>query len=64
VVAEGLDRLSREQAGVASLFALLQFHRVAIVTRAEGEISKLHVGLKARRPSRPVRRRSGPSKSA
>ena len=46
VVAEGLDRLSREQAGVASLFQLLQFHRVAIVTRAEGEISELHVGLK------------------
>jgi site-specific DNA recombinase len=46
VVAEGLDRLSREQAGVASLFKLLQFHRVAIVTRAEGEISELHVGLK------------------
>src|SRR5512134_4192579 len=46
VVAEALDRLSREQAGVASLFQLLQFHRVANVTRAEGEISELHVGLK------------------
>jgi hypothetical protein len=36
VVAEALDRLSREQAGVASPFKLLLFHRVAIVTRAEG----------------------------
>jgi site-specific DNA recombinase len=46
VVAEGLDRLSRDQAAVASLFKLLQFHGVSIFTHAEGEISELHVGLK------------------
>lgn len=46
VVAEALDRLSRDQADVATLFKHLQFARVPLVTLAEGEISELHVGLK------------------
>lgn len=46
VLAEALDRVSRDQADVATLFKRLQFAGVTIVTLAEGEISELHVGLK------------------
>jgi len=46
IVAEALDRLSRDQADVATLFKRLSFHGVKIVTLSEGEISELHVGLK------------------
>jgi len=46
LVAEGLDRLSRDQADTATLFKQLSFHGVRIITVAEGEISELHVGLK------------------
>ena len=46
VVAEALDRISRDQADVATLYKHLQFAGVPIVTLAEGEISELHVGLK------------------
>ena len=46
VVAEALDRMSRDQADVATLFKHLRFAGVRMVTLAEGEISELHVGLK------------------
>lgn len=46
VLAEALDRVSRDQADVAILFKHLKFAGVKIVTLAEGEISELHVGLK------------------
>jgi site-specific DNA recombinase len=46
VLAEALDRISRDQADVATLFKHLRFADVPIVTLAEGEISELHVGLK------------------
>ena len=46
VVAEALDRMSRDQADVSALYKHLQFARVMIVTLAEGEINELHVGLK------------------
>lgn len=46
IVAEALDRLSRDQADVATLFKRLSFHGVRIVTLSEGEVSELHVGLK------------------
>jgi site-specific DNA recombinase len=46
VVAEALDRLSRDQEDVASLFKRLRFAGIRLVTFAEGEISELHVGLK------------------
>ena len=46
VLAEALDRVSRDQADVATLFKHLKFAGVRIVTLAEGEISELHVGLK------------------
>src|SRR5271169_4872062 len=46
VVAEALDRLSRDQEHIAALFKQLSFSGVKIVTLTEGEISALHVGLK------------------
>ena len=46
VVAEALDRVSRNQADVAVLFKHLRFAGVPVVTLAEGEITELHVGLK------------------
>ena len=45
VIAEGLDRLSRDQEHTASLFKQLAFAGVRLVTVAEGEIGELHVGL-------------------
>src|SRR3546814_14292886 len=52
VVAEALDRVSRDQADVATFYKHLQFARVPLVTLAEGEISELHVGLKDRKSTR------------
>ena len=46
VLAEALDRVSRDQADVATLYKHMQFANVTILTLAEGEISELHVGLK------------------
>ena len=46
VLAEALDRVSRDQADVATFYKHLQFARVPLVTLAEGEINELHVGLK------------------
>ncbi len=46
VVAEALDRLSRDQEDVAGLFKRLRFADVRLFTLAEGEITELHVGLK------------------
>ncbi len=46
VLAEALDRLSRDQADVATLYKHMQFAGVKLMTLAEGEISELHVGLK------------------
>ena len=46
VVAESLDRLSRDQADVANLFKHLAFLDIQLVTLSEGEITELHVGLK------------------
>ncbi len=46
VVAEALDRLSRDQEDVAALFKRLQFAGIKLVTLGEGEIGALHIGLK------------------
>ena len=46
VVAEGLDRISRDQEHIAAFFKQMQFQGIPIVTVAEGEISELHIGLK------------------
>jgi site-specific DNA recombinase len=46
VVAEALDRLSRDQEDVAGLLKRLRFAGVRLLTVTEGEIGELHVGLK------------------
>ena len=46
VIAEALDRLSRDQEDVAGIFKRFGFAGVRLVTVSEGEISELHVGLK------------------
>jgi site-specific DNA recombinase len=46
VLAESLDRLSRDQEDTAHIFKKLNFARVQIVTVTEGAIGPLHIGLK------------------
>src|SRR6266404_7156335 len=46
VVAEALDRISRDQEDIAGFYKQLGFAGVRLVTLAEGDISELHVGLK------------------
>ncbi|GCD60458.1 DNA resolvase [Acetobacter pasteurianus NBRC 3280] len=46
ILTEALDRLSRDQADVATLFKDLQFMGVRVFTLSEGEITPLHIGLK------------------
>jgi DNA invertase Pin-like site-specific DNA recombinase len=46
VVAEALDRLSRDQESIAGLYKALTFAGVKLVTVSEGDINELHVGLK------------------
>src|SRR5262245_59653809 len=46
VLAESLDRFSRDQEDTAGLFKRLTFAGVNIVTLAEGDITHLHIGLK------------------
>lgn len=46
VVAEALDRVSRDQEDTAAIFKRLRFAGVTLVTISEGEISELHVGLR------------------
>ncbi|WP_431206523.1 recombinase family protein [Bradyrhizobium betae] len=46
VIAEGLDRISRDPEDTAGLFKRLRFLGIKIVTIQEGEISSLHVGFK------------------
>lgn len=46
VLSEALDRLSRNQADIASLYQNLTFAGVGIVTLAEGQVDEMHIGLK------------------
>lgn len=46
VIAEALDRLSRDQEDIAGIFKRLGHLDIRIHTLAEGDISELHVGLK------------------
>jgi DNA invertase Pin-like site-specific DNA recombinase len=49
VVAEALDRLSRDQEDSAALYKRLSFAGIRIVTLAEGaDVNELHIGLKGR----------------
>lgn len=46
VVAEALDRISRDQEDIAAEFKRLSFAGIKINTLSEGEISQLHIFLK------------------
>ena len=46
VLAESLDRISRDMEHIASFFKVASFAGARIITLSEGEISDLHVGLK------------------
>jgi DNA invertase Pin-like site-specific DNA recombinase len=46
VLAESLDRFSRDLEHIAAFHKLCRFQQVRIHTVAEGEVSELHVGLK------------------
>ncbi len=45
VLAEALDRLSRDQEDTAALYKRLEFADAAIITLSEGRITQLHVGM-------------------
>ncbi|SDF64544.1 Resolvase, N terminal domain [Salipiger thiooxidans] len=65
IVAEALDRLSRDQEHIAALHKRMSFLDVSVVTKAEGEINEMHIGLggtmSALWQPRLRRRRSRPS---
>ena len=46
VVAEGLDRISRDQEDIAGLYKRLTFAGIGILTVSEGRVDELHIGLK------------------
>ncbi|MFV3131289.1 recombinase family protein, partial [Niveispirillum sp. KHB5.9] len=46
VLAEAMDRLSRDQEDIAGLFKRMAFAGIKIITLSEGEVTHLHVGLK------------------
>ena len=46
VLAEAMDRLSRDQEDIAGLFKRMAYSDVKIVTLSEGEVTHLHIGLK------------------
>lgn len=46
VIAEALDRISRDQEDIAGIYKRLSHADIRIVTLTEGEINELHVGLK------------------
>ncbi|MBT6136841.1 MAG: recombinase family protein, partial [Rhodospirillaceae bacterium] len=46
ILAEALDRLSRDQEDIAGLYKRANFAGVKIVTLSEGDITHLHIGLK------------------
>ncbi|WP_417625101.1 recombinase family protein [Paremcibacter congregatus] len=46
IVAEALDRLSRDQEDIAGLYKRMEFAGIKIITLSEGEVSNLHIGLK------------------
>ena len=46
VLAEAMDRLSRDQEDIAGLFKRMALAGVRIVTLSEGNVTHLHIGLK------------------
>ena len=46
VIAEALDRISRDQEDVAAIYKRFRHHEISIFTLAEGNVDELHIGLK------------------
>ena len=46
VIAEALDRISRDQEHIARIYKQISFSQAKMQTITEGEISELHIGLK------------------
>jgi site-specific DNA recombinase len=46
ILAEAIDRLSRDQEGIAHIYKRAQFAGARIVTLSEGDVNELHIGLK------------------
>ena len=46
VLAEDLDRISRDQEDIAGFFKRMSFAEIDIITLADGKVSDLHIGLK------------------
>ncbi|WP_374292947.1 recombinase family protein [Paenirhodobacter enshiensis] len=46
VLSEALDRLSRNQADIATIYQNLSFAGVGILTLADGQVNEMHIGLK------------------
>ena len=46
LIAEALDRISRDQEDIAGIYKRLSHAEIRIITLSEGEINELHVGLK------------------
>lgn len=46
LLSEAIDRISRHQADIASIYETLMFNDCQLVTLSEGEVSELHIGLK------------------
>ena len=46
IMAESLDRISRDQEDIAGVYKRMRFAGVDILTLSEGPINELHIGLK------------------
>lgn len=46
LLAESLDRISRDQEDIAAIYKRMQFAGIQIITLAEGVINEMHIGLK------------------
>ena len=46
VLAESLDRISRDQEDIAGIYKRLEFSGVKMITLSEGEVTQLHIGFK------------------
>ena len=46
ILAEAIDRLSRDQEDIAHIYKRMVFAGVKIITLSEGEVNNLHIGLK------------------
>lgn len=45
MLAESLDRISRDQGDLAGIFKRIRFGGARIVTLSEGEVASMHIGM-------------------